>query len=82
MEKCEPNRVAEAISVDEMRHTWWLADLIVKRGGKLSMNHSEIDFGGDDTRRQLEKQISLEEGAMERYAQQIKDISYREVIGI
>ncbi len=82
IEKCEPSRVTEAISVDEMRHMWWLADLIVKRGGKPSMNHSELDFGGDDTREQLEKQVSLEEGATERYAQQIKDISDREVIGI
>ncbi len=82
MEKCEPSRVTEAISVDEMRHMWWLADLIVKRGGKPTMNHKELDFGGDDMRGQLEKQISLEASAIEKYMQQIKNISDREVIGI
>jgi bacterioferritin len=46
MNQCDPSRVTEDIAVDEMRHMWWLADLIVKRGGKPSMEHKELEFGG------------------------------------
>ncbi len=42
IEECESSRVTEAISVDEMRHMWWLADLITKRGGKPTMEHQEL----------------------------------------
>ena len=48
MEDCDPSRVTEAISVDEMRHMWWLADLITKRGGKPTMEHQELDFSNDE----------------------------------
>ncbi|HMB46191.1 MAG TPA: hypothetical protein VKL21_10250, partial [Candidatus Methanoperedens sp.] len=41
--QCDPSRVTEAIAVDEMRHMNWLADLIVRRGGKPSMEHKELD---------------------------------------
>ena len=38
MTDCASSRVTEAIAVDEMRHMWWLADLITKRGGGRSDN--------------------------------------------
>ncbi|HDS45487.1 MAG TPA: ferritin-like domain-containing protein [Methanomicrobia archaeon] len=79
---CDPSRVTEDISVDEMRHMWWLADLIVKRGGKPSMEHSELEFGGDDLRSQLERQIALETEAIERYKQHIELIDDAEVVGV
>ncbi|MGC9445071.1 MAG: ferritin-like domain-containing protein [Candidatus Methanospirareceae archaeon] len=79
---CDPSRVTEDISVDEMRHMWWLADLIVKRGGKPSMEHSELEFGGDDLRSQLERQIELETEAIERYKQHIELIDDAEVVGV
>ena len=44
MKDCDPSKVTEAIAVDEMRHMWWLADLITKRGGKPVMEHKELDF--------------------------------------
>ena len=84
MPRCAPSRVTEAIAVDEMRHMNWLADLIVKRGGKPSMEHHELDFGGDDMHGQLEKQVMLETGAIERYKNHIDMVgdSDKEVVGI
>ncbi|MDD5473249.1 MAG: ferritin-like domain-containing protein [Candidatus Methanoperedens sp.] len=80
--KCDPSRVTEAISIDEMRHMNWLADLIVKRGGKPSMEHGKLDFGGDDLKSQLEKQIALETEAVERYKKHIEIIDDAEVAGV
>ncbi len=82
IQKCDPARVTEAIAVDEMRHMNWLADLIVKRGGKPSMEHKELDFGGDDLYGQLKKQISLETEGIEIYSQQIESIDDAEVVGV
>ena len=80
--QCDPSRVTEAIAVDEMRHMWWLADLIVKRGGKPSMEHEELDFGGDDLKGMLEKQIVLETEAIEMYKRMIEVIDDQEVVGV
>ncbi|CAG1005105.1 bacterioferritin [Methanosarcinales archaeon] len=80
--KCDPSRVTEAIAVDEMRHMNWLAELIVKRGGKPSMEHKELDFGGDDLYGQLKKQIALETETIEIYKHQIESIDDQEVIGV
>jgi len=82
MDRCDPSRVTEDIAVDEMRHMWWLADLIVKRGGKPRMEHKELDFGGDDLKSQLERQIALETEGIERYKQQIDAINDAEVVGV
>jgi bacterioferritin len=82
MDQCDPSRVTEAIAIDEMRHMNWLADMIVKRGGKPSMEHKELDFGGDDLRSQLEKQIALETGGIEKYKQQIDVIDDAEVVSV
>jgi bacterioferritin len=82
MDRCDPSRVTEDIAVDEMRHMWWLADLIVKRGGKPSMEHKELDFGGDDLKSQLERQIALETEGIERYKQQIDAIYDAVVVGV
>lgn len=82
MRDCASSRVTEAIAVDEMRHMWWLADLITKRGGKPSMEHKELEFGGDDLKRMLEKQISLETDGIENYRKQIEVIKDPEVVGV
>ena len=82
MDQCDPSRVTEDIAVDEMRHMNWLAELIVKRGGKPSMEHKELDFGGDDLKSQLERQIALETEGIERYKQQIDAINDAEVVGV
>ncbi|MDP2753252.1 MAG: ferritin-like domain-containing protein [Nitrospirota bacterium] len=80
--QCDSSRVTEAIAVDEMRHMNWLADLIVKRGGKPSMEHMGLDFGGDDLRTQLEKQVAHESEAIERYKRHIDMIDDAEVVGV
>ena len=84
MPRCDPSRVTEAIAVAEMRPMNWLADLIVKRGGKPSMEHHELDFGGDDLHAQLEKQVVLEADAIERYKNHIAMVgdSDKEVVGV
>jgi bacterioferritin len=82
MDQCDPSRVTEDIAIDEMRHMNWLADLIVKRGGKPTMGHKELDFGGDDLKSQLERQIALETDGIERYKQQIDAIDDAEVVGV
>ena len=80
--QCDPSKVTEAIAVDEMRHMNWLADLIVKRGGKPSMEHKELDFGGDGLEGQLMKQVELETEGIEIYKQQIAVIDDPEVVGV
>jgi bacterioferritin len=82
MRQCDPSRVTEAISVDEMRHMWWLADLITKRGGKPTMEHEELDFGGDDLKGMLEKQVTLETEAIEMYKRMIAAVGDPEVVGV
>ncbi|MGZ7068761.1 MAG: ferritin-like domain-containing protein, partial [Methanobacterium sp.] len=72
----------EAISVDEMRHMWWLAELIVNRGGKPTMEHKELDFGGDDLKSQLERQIDLESEGIDLYQEHIDSIHDEEVVGV
>ena len=80
--QCDPSRVTEAIAIDEMRHMNWLADLIVKRGGKPCMEHKELDFGGDDLYGQLKKQIALETDGIAIYKHQIESIDDPEVVGV
>jgi len=83
MKECDPSRVTEAISVDEMRHMWWLADLITKRGGKPTMEHKELDFEDDDLKSMLKRQIKLESEGIDRYNHQINIIDNDdEVVGV
>ena len=82
MDECDPSRVTEAIAVDEMRHMWWLADLITKRGGKPTMEHKELDFGEENLQSQLKRQIKLESDGIEIYTHQIGIIDDEEVVGV
>ena len=82
MPQCDPSRITEAIAIDEMRHMNWLAELIVKRGGKPSMEHKELNFGGDDLKSQLEHQVVHETEAIEMYKKHIGLIDDAEVVGV
>jgi bacterioferritin len=82
MKECDPSRVTEAIAVDEMRHMWWLADLITKRGGKPSMEHHVLEFGGDDLKSQLQRQVVLETEAIDIYKLIIETVDDQEVVGV
>jgi bacterioferritin len=79
---CDPSRVTEAIAVDEMRHMWWLADLIIKRGGKPKMDHKKLVYGGDELKEMLKRQIILETEAIEMYKKMISTIDDLEVVGV
>jgi len=81
MKECDPSRVTEGIAVDEMRHMWWLADLITKRGGKPVMLHKELDFGGDSLNSMLERQIFLETEGIDKYKKQIEILDDPQVVG-
>ncbi len=82
IEDCDISRLTEAIAVDEMRHMWWLADLITKRGGRPSMEMGEIEYIGDDIKAGLEKQIEKETEGIEEYERQIAIIDDEEVVGV
>ncbi|AFD00804.1 Ferritin-like domain protein [Methanocella conradii HZ254] len=82
MKECDVSRITEGIAVDEMRHMWWLAELITKRGGKPSMEHRVLDFGGDGLKGQLERQIALETEAIEMYKRMIELVNDPEVVGV
>ncbi|MCK9151214.1 ferritin-like domain-containing protein [Methanobacterium alcaliphilum] len=82
IQDCNASRLTEAISVDEMRHMWWLADLITKRGGKPTMEHKELDFGGEDLKSQLKRQIQSENEGIDEYVHQIEIIDDEEVVGV
>ncbi len=82
MKECDSSRVTEAIAVDEMRHMWWLADLMTKRGGEPSMEHKVLDFGGLDLKSQLQRQVVLETEAIELYKNIIATVDDPEVRGV
>ncbi len=82
MKECDPSRITEGIAVDEMRHMWWLADLMTKRGGKPSMEHRTLEFGGDDLKGQLERQVALETEAIDMYKHIIEVVDDQEVVGV
>jgi bacterioferritin len=80
--ECKPARITEWIAIDEMRHMNWLAELIVKRGGKPSMEHKQLHFGEENLEGYLKRQIELENEAIELYKSAIETIKDEEVIGI
>lgn len=82
MRECDPGRVTEAIAVDEMRHMWWLADLITKRGGEPVMEHRALDFGGIDLKARLERQVVLETEAIDMYKHIVEVAGDPEVVGV
>jgi bacterioferritin len=82
MKECDPSRITEGIAVDEMRHMWWLAELITNRGGKPSMDHRVLDFGGDGLKGQLERQVALETEAVDMYKHIIETVDDPEVVGV
>jgi bacterioferritin len=82
MKECDPSRITEGIAVDEMRHMWWLADLMTKRNGKPSMEHRTLEFGGDDLKGMLERQVVLETEAIDLYKHIIEVVDDPEVAGV
>ncbi|HTY92120.1 MAG TPA: ferritin-like domain-containing protein [Methanocella sp.] len=50
--------------------------------GKPTMDHKELDFGGDDLKGMLERQIALETADVEKYKHRIETIDDPEVVGV
>jgi len=82
MKECDPSRVTESIAVDEMRHMWWLAEIITKRGGQPSMEHHVLNFGAEDLKGRLERQVTLETEAIDMYKNIIETVDDPEIIGL
>ncbi|MDI9615302.1 ferritin-like domain-containing protein [Methanothermobacter sp.] len=82
IEDCDLSRLTEGIAADEMRHMWWLADLITKRGGRPSMEIGKVEYIGEDLIEGLERQIQKETEGIEEYERQIAIIDDDEVTGV
>ncbi|MDI9618945.1 ferritin-like domain-containing protein [Methanothermobacter sp.] len=82
IEDCDLSRLTEGIAADEMRHMWWLADLITKRGGRPSMEIGKVEYIGEDLIEGLERQIQKETEGIEEYERQIEIIDDDEVAGV
>jgi len=78
-EACEAGHELEEIAFDEMRHAEWLSDLIVELGGRPTMTHRELDFGGDSPRDFVRRVIELEKEAIAMYREHISAIDDQKV---
>ncbi len=76
---CRAARGLEEIALDEMRHAEWLSELIVELGGKPSMSHRELDFGGKEPRDFVRRVVELEKEAIAMYREHISAIDLPEV---
>ena len=77
--ECPASHEMEEIGKDEMRHVEWLANLISKYGGIPSMEHRELDFGGNTAQDFLKRAIELEKKAIAQYENHIKKIDHKEM---
>ncbi|MGB9845097.1 ferritin-like domain-containing protein [Methanothermobacter tenebrarum] len=82
IDDCEISRLTEGIAADEMRHMWWLAELITKRGGRPSMEIGKIEYMEEDVKRALKVQIQKETEGIEEYEKHIRLIDDEEVVGV
>jgi len=78
-EACKAARELEEIALDEMRHAEWLSELIVELGGRPSMTHRELDFGGDSPKDFVRRVVELEKEAIAQYREHISAIDIPEV---
>ncbi len=82
IDDCEISRLIEGAAADEMRHMWWLADLITRRGGRPSMDHGKIEYMGEDVKEALRVQIQKETDGIRKYEKHVKLIDDEEVVGV
>ncbi|MDI3483417.1 MAG: bacterioferritin [Methanobacteriaceae archaeon] len=82
IDDCEISRLIEGAAADEMRHMWWLADLITKRGGRPSMEHGKIEYMEEDVKEALRVQIQKETDGIRKYEEHVKLIDDEEVVGV
>ena len=64
----------EAFAREEMRHLDWLAETIVELGGKPSLKRGTMNMSGKTPSEWMEDDVKLEQGAIDNYTEQIKQI--------
>ena len=64
----------EAMARDEMRHLDWLAETIVELGGTPSLERGTMKMGGTSVHDWLVNDVSLEQGAIAQYEDNIRAI--------
>ncbi|HEY40692.1 MAG TPA: ferritin-like domain-containing protein [Dehalococcoidia bacterium] len=64
----------EAMARDEMRHLDWLAETIVELGGIPSLERGTMKMGGASVHDWMVNNVSLEQGAIAQYEEQIHAI--------
>ena len=64
----------EAMARDEMRHLDWLAETIVELGGAPSLERGTMKMGGTSVHDWMVNNVSLEDGAIAQYQEQIEAI--------
>ncbi len=64
----------EAIARDEMRHLDWLAETVVELGGEPSLERGKMTIGGASIAEWMERDVGLEQDAIELYEEHIKAI--------
>jgi len=64
----------EAMARDEMRHLDWLAETVVELGGVPSLERGTMKMGGTSVHDWMVNNVSLEDGAITQYTEQIEAI--------
>jgi bacterioferritin len=64
----------EAIAREEMRHLDWLAEAIVELGGEPTLDRGDMTIGGDSVAEWMQRDVGLEQDAIDLYEEHIKAI--------
>jgi bacterioferritin len=64
----------EAIARDEMRHLDWLAETVVELGGEPTLERGEMTMGGTSIAEWMQRDVGLEQDAIDLYEEHIKAI--------
>lgn len=75
-EACE----IEAIAREEMYHFKWLSEMIVKLGGKPTIERGALDIGGPEFPDMMQRDVAAEERAIAQYREQIEAIDDEQVV--
>jgi len=70
----------EGLAREEMRHLDWLAETIVELGGTPSVERGTMRMGGAQVTDWMKNNVTLEEGAIAQYKEQIKAIDDAKIV--
>jgi bacterioferritin len=69
----------EAIARDEMRHLDWLSEAIVELGGEPTLDRGEMTIGGRSIAEWMQRDVGLEQAAIDMYEGHIEAIDDRKI---